>query len=686
MKSMNAEHPITISACMMVKNEKEMLPDCLESIKDVVDEIIVVDTGSTDRTVEIAESYGAKIYHHPWENDFSKHRNQSISYATGDWFLIIDADEILVTENLSVPKLKERLKELQSNVHAVLATVWDYNRKGEKKLSWKSSRLFRNHVGVHYEGYVHNQVVAKGKAVDSPLTVNHYGYDLSPEKMEKKFERTDSLLQNRLRENPADYEAYFYLANLYGGHKRYEEALDYGQRMLGCLPEGKTGEIFLKIYYNIGAACANLKRYDEAIDWCHQGLERLPDDIDLHYLLIKIGLLTADVSLIQEHAALFLRYHEEWSQRNMKAGFRFVYHLDEAHKNSTIAHAIAATLGAADDRKVSDLEAQDHSRLKEHPDIAATVVEDLAQMGMERCLLSNLGDLLQHVPDPGTALKPLILRLKDRPEFTGEFLQSALNDIVRSEHYTVFSALTDQFIQSDMVSVARDLLDHGEPLGLPPEVSVPKRAMIAIQQGANDLGLRKIKQGMALNANDKEFYLAAIPVLYQKEENSLLQDALERVLLYFDSFEEVPEYVLLILSHRLVREEALDYLIQATDVLCRRYDISADREIEAWEDLAEIYNEIGQHLLSDGKQYMAQIAWEAGFAMTRNGKYLANIADTYFATGKYDRALSLYADALDHHHQSQEMIKQMKTLFARVNDPAGVEQCNRLLSVYEEAD
>ncbi|MEJ2052223.1 MAG: glycosyltransferase family 2 protein, partial [Calditrichota bacterium] len=79
----------TISACMMVKNEEEMLPNCLESIKDVVDELIVVDTGSTDKTIEIAESYGAKIYHHPWENDFSKHRNQSISYATGDWFLII---------------------------------------------------------------------------------------------------------------------------------------------------------------------------------------------------------------------------------------------------------------------------------------------------------------------------------------------------------------------------------------------------------------------------------------------------------------------------------------------------------------------------------------------------------------------------------------------------------------------
>ena len=87
------ERHVTISACMIVKNAEELLPQCLESVKDVVDEIIVVDTGSTDKSIEIAESYGAKMYHHPWENDFSKHRNQSIGYATGDWILWIDADE-----------------------------------------------------------------------------------------------------------------------------------------------------------------------------------------------------------------------------------------------------------------------------------------------------------------------------------------------------------------------------------------------------------------------------------------------------------------------------------------------------------------------------------------------------------------------------------------------------------------
>ena len=78
---------------MIAKNEERVLARCLASVRAIVDEIILVDTGSTDRTVEIAESFGARVYHAPWENDFSKVRNVSLSYATKDWILVLDADE-----------------------------------------------------------------------------------------------------------------------------------------------------------------------------------------------------------------------------------------------------------------------------------------------------------------------------------------------------------------------------------------------------------------------------------------------------------------------------------------------------------------------------------------------------------------------------------------------------------------
>ena len=78
--------------------KKKILARCLDSARDIVDEIIIVDTGSTDRTVEIAESYGARVFNHPWEGSFSKARNYSLKYATCDWILILDADEELNKE------------------------------------------------------------------------------------------------------------------------------------------------------------------------------------------------------------------------------------------------------------------------------------------------------------------------------------------------------------------------------------------------------------------------------------------------------------------------------------------------------------------------------------------------------------------------------------------------------------
>jgi glycosyltransferase involved in cell wall biosynthesis len=108
----NEKKKTTISLCMIVKNEESCLVRCMKSVRDHVDEIIIVDTGSMDNTVEIAESYGARVYHHPWENDFSKHRNQSLSYATGDWIFQLDADEELFPEDGRCPEREGRLLSL----------------------------------------------------------------------------------------------------------------------------------------------------------------------------------------------------------------------------------------------------------------------------------------------------------------------------------------------------------------------------------------------------------------------------------------------------------------------------------------------------------------------------------------------------------------------------------------------
>src|SRR3989304_7047785 len=98
----------TLSLCMIVKNEEQFLGQCLDSVQDIVDEMIIVDTGSTDSTVEIARRYGAQIFHHPWQGSFSEARNYGLQYATGDWILQMDADEEL--EKADIPILKKVLR------------------------------------------------------------------------------------------------------------------------------------------------------------------------------------------------------------------------------------------------------------------------------------------------------------------------------------------------------------------------------------------------------------------------------------------------------------------------------------------------------------------------------------------------------------------------------------------------
>jgi Glycosyltransferases involved in cell wall biogenesis len=137
---------------MIVKNEERFLPLCLDSVKDYVDEMIIVDTGSSDGTVEIAKSYNAKVYHHPWENSFSKARNYSLKYATSEWILILDADEEI--DKIDAPRLKEVLKDDRTNV--ILLPVFSKSYKGKNLGVGNSERIFRNHLDFRYEGIVHN--------------------------------------------------------------------------------------------------------------------------------------------------------------------------------------------------------------------------------------------------------------------------------------------------------------------------------------------------------------------------------------------------------------------------------------------------------------------------------------------------------------------------------------------------
>jgi len=317
----------TISACMIVKNEEAMLPRCLESIK-WVDELIMVDTGSTDRTVEIAESYGADVHHHPWENDFSLHRNQSISYATGDWVLIIDADEEVLLDNFTKASLKQFLQKVPIHIDGTAILFQDIQREAIVMQS-NATRFFRAGK-VHYEGIVHNQPVLKTKeAVLMPgIAIRHYGYDLTPEAKLRKTDRTKRLLHKAVADDPDQPLHYFYLCQIYADNHANEDAARYGEEHLKRRGDIKEECQFMQsIYYTLANVYMELKDAPNADRVLKMGIEILPNSLDLFFGLMSYGIWQCDPNLVKMGAIRYIQLFEQYQKDASSKENQFVYTL-----------------------------------------------------------------------------------------------------------------------------------------------------------------------------------------------------------------------------------------------------------------------------------------------------------------------------------------------------------------------
>ena len=275
---MGAKSKPTLSLCMIVKDEEKFLGRCLESVKDVVDEMIVVDTGSKDRTVEIAESFGAKVFHHPWEGSFSKARNQSLQYATGEWILQIDADEEL--EQSDIPVIHEVIKSNQYN--AISVALLNDTPEGWAKHYFQ--RIFRKGK-AWYKGIVHNQLFFEGLQLNSEIRFYHWGYNLSREKMEAKYKRTGELLLKQIETDPSDPFAYQNHLRILRVRKQYEEGIRTGMKALEVCAERMTVIHRQMITYDLAYCMMLAGRDREGERVCREMLLEFPENMDIFFIL-----------------------------------------------------------------------------------------------------------------------------------------------------------------------------------------------------------------------------------------------------------------------------------------------------------------------------------------------------------------------------------------------------------------
>jgi glycosyltransferase involved in cell wall biosynthesis len=279
---MNSNNEGLLSVAMIVKDEEHNIRRALESIKDVADEIIVVDTGSTDRTPEIVKEYTDKLYFHEWQNDFSEARNYSLQFPTCEWVLIYDADEEASEEFRK--GIRELLKAQKKEINTVYLPAISYLDIDLTKTEIASTpRIFRRGT-ISYKNIVHNQAVYKPKIVHANFPILHYGYIWTRALKKKKYERTDNLIREHLQTAKEPIERIYYLVQLYktesiGGYT-YKKNQAAWETLEEIRKVGKIPAIGLEFLYLFGLDCAfgGLKDLSkELLEKCIKAAPTYPD-------------------------------------------------------------------------------------------------------------------------------------------------------------------------------------------------------------------------------------------------------------------------------------------------------------------------------------------------------------------------------------------------------------------------
>lgn len=262
---------------MIVKNEEKFLEQCLKSVDQKVDEIIIVDTGSTDSTVNIAEKYNAKIFSFEWVDDFSIARNFSLEQATSQYILVMDADEYL-DEATDLAKVIETDKDfymIRTKNHLTNGNAYFH----------PSIRLFKNHVGLRYRGKIHEHLNVEDPSLNltdelGDVLLHHVGYLAEVVQEKNKHDRNIKLLLEEVEKNPSGYN-FFNLGNQYAFNSQLDEAVNAYKKAFNL---SKDRAYINTLLYNMAECLINLKRYEEAIDVLNGCTESFPMYTDFYFL------------------------------------------------------------------------------------------------------------------------------------------------------------------------------------------------------------------------------------------------------------------------------------------------------------------------------------------------------------------------------------------------------------------
>lgn len=351
----------TISVCIIAKDEEQRIRDCLESVKDLADEIILaIDDRTTDKTAEIGEECGAVISYFTWEDDFAAARNFSLEQATCDWLLVFDADNQL--DPNAIGTIKGFMIQDHYNVGAMQVI---HATPGNHALQW-SQRLFRRGC-VEYKGIKHHEAVFDGESMLLAARLYHSGFDVSPEEQMAKDKRDEALMLKQIEREPDRLFHYTNLAKNYRSQERWQDVIGIGEKALSIvgtykfamklddLPDDaqvqRDKDEYEHSNQTLGAnviyACIELGDFESGLDTAESLINDYPDNIDVRLYAGHLRMCLKDfegaIKEYQRYLQDLPRFTEEWEPTSLTIDTAGQAH--QAYNNMGVCYK---TLGRTD--------------------------------------------------------------------------------------------------------------------------------------------------------------------------------------------------------------------------------------------------------------------------------------------------------------------------------------------------
>lgn len=386
-----------LSLCMIIQNEARHLGQCLSSVKGLVSEIIIADTGSADGSAEIARSFGARVIEVPWEHDFAKARNLTLRQASCPWILVLDADEAAAGWR------QEDLQQLL-NATAVQGYFLPFihyvgSSAGGEYVTDNVCRLFRNDPGILFHGTIHEEAASSiwalpgGRVAYADLPIFHYGYVDEELLLKNKASRNLNLIRAALQLDPQSYSLRYALGTEYYQQGQYSAAADVLLPLLDETPAGYgyTADIWLKTAYALQAA----GRIQAARAVYTRGMALYPDFTDLLESYARLLLEAGELQEAYRHVLAALRSGDTSRRYPSSSG-------SGTSRTSLLAGQVSERLYL-------------YEQAKEHYTQAVRFTPDLTaawEALVPLCLLSGDADRLTALTaEAGAALPPATLRL-----------------------------------------------------------------------------------------------------------------------------------------------------------------------------------------------------------------------------------------------------------------------------------